>query len=99
MESYVSYYTFFSDNAKLIKDVQMDFEVEKLTGAAFDKAYGAFVNKLIGRCHSFAESTFRGTSKVISEYISDIDHTRNDTQGKRFGVLQQLTDTYMRRAV
>lgn len=99
MGPYVSYYTFFSDNAKLIKDVQMDFEAEQLSGLAFDKAYGTFLNKLTGRCHSFAGNTFRGSSKVISNYISELEQSRNEAQGKRFGALQHATDSYMRRAV
>lgn len=99
MELYISYYTFFSDNAKLIKDIHMDFEAEHLSGVAFDKAYDTFLNKLIGRCHSFAGNTFRGSSKVISNYISELAQSRNDTQGKRFDVLQRVTDSYMRRAV
>lgn len=101
METYVSYYTFFSDTAKLIKDVSFDFEAEHLSGSSFDKAYSSFMNKLIGRCHSFAGNTFRGSSKVISNYITDLDMLRNqnDVQGKRFGTLLHLTDTYMRRSV
>lgn len=99
MEPYVSYYTFFSDNAKLIKDVQMDFDAEGLSGAAFDKAYSAFLNKFAGRCHSFATHTFRGSSRVISNYVSEIDCSRNAPQGERFGMLHQITDTHMRRAL
>lgn len=99
MESYMSYYTFFSDNAKLIKDVQMDFESSGLSGNAFDKAYSAFLNKFTGRCHSFASNTFRGSSSVISQYIAEMEQTRNGAQGKRFSALLQITDTYMRRAL
>lgn len=97
MEAYVSYYVFFSENLKLIKDVRADFEAEDFTG--FDKAYGTFINKFTTRCHNFASNTLRGSSKVISNYISEVGETKTIPQSQRFDTLSKITEKYMRKVM
>ncbi len=100
MSNYVSYYTFFSDNLKLIKDIKADFQAEKLSGAVFDKRYSTFLNKLISRCRTFSGETLLGSSKVVKNYITDIGNTVAYTkQGERFDKLIQITEHFMRSSM
>lgn len=99
MITYVSYYTFFSDNLKLIKDVHADFTVEKSSGAVFDKQYSSFLNKLITRCRNFSGDTILGSSKVVKNYISDIGNTTTTKQSERFDMLMKITERYMRSSM
>lgn len=99
MTTYTSYYTFFSENIKIIKDIQADFKAEDASGVVFDKAYGTFLNKFIARCHTFAGETFRGSSKVISNYISEISNTKTESQHQRFEKLLKITEQHMRVAM
>lgn len=99
MTTYISYYTFFSENIKIIKDIQADFKVEGASGSVFDNAYGTFLNKFIARCHTFAGETFRGSSKVISSYISEISNTKTESQHQRFEKLLKITEQYMKVAM
>lgn len=99
MSTYVSYYTFFSDNLKLIKDVHADFVAEKSSGAVFDKQYGSFLNKLIARCRSFSGDTLLGSSRVVKNYISEIGKTSDMRQGDRFITLTKITESYMRSSM
>ena len=99
MTAYISYYTFFSENIKIIKDIHADFKAENASGEVFDKAYGTFLNKFITRCHAFAGETFRGSSKVISNYISEISNTKTESQHQRFDKLLKITEQYMRASM
>lgn len=96
MNTYTSYYTFFSENIKIIKDIQADFKAENISGVIFDKTYRTFLNKFIARCHTFSGETFRGSSRVISNYISEISNTKSESQHQRFEKLLKITEQYMR---
>lgn len=96
MTTYMSYYTFFSDNIKIIKDIRADFTAEGTSGNSFDKDYNSFLNKFVSRCRTFAGETFKGSSKVISNYISAIGDTKALPQNQRFDKLIGITDSYMR---
>lgn len=101
MNNYITYYSFFSENAKILKDVSIDFETEKLADSGFDfeKAYTSFLNKYLARCRNFANDTFRSSSRIISNYISEIEETRKAACKTRFDALMELNSAYMRRTM
>ncbi len=97
--SYTSYYTFLSDNMKIIKDVRADFTAAGLSGEDFDKQYTSFINRLTKRCRTFSEDSFNKSSKLISCYVSDVSKTTTLSQTKRFEQLISITDTALRKVM
>lgn len=96
METYVSYYAFFSDITKIIKDVKADFTASGYLGKDFDENYRKFVRKLGSRCSTFATETILGSSKIMSEYVKEIHGTESMAQNSRFDSLLTITERYMR---
>lgn len=96
METYVSYYSFFADIIKIIKDVKADFTAAGYLGNDFDENYRKFVRKLGNRCNAFAADTILGSSKIMSEYVKEIHGTESMAQNSRFDSLLTITERYMR---
>lgn len=99
MDEYISYYSFFSESTKIIKDVRADFAMAGFSGTDFDKEYGTFINRFSEHCRNHMSSSFMGHSAVLAGYIKDIGTTRDLPQRSRFEELSHITDRYMRNAV
>lgn len=99
-KSTMTYFDFFTNLKGIIKDVDFDInQVEHLKGECFDAAYNNFMSRLVSYCKNYAESTIRGSSQFIANYISDIRATKSYPQVDRFAVLIDTTDTYLRKSV
>ncbi|MBO5435353.1 hypothetical protein J6A31_06015 [bacterium] len=99
MTEYMSYFKFLTDTKSIINDFKIDMKCEAFSGEAFDKAYNAFLRKLVQRCKEYMESSFRGQSKFIANYVSDIRGTTNYTQLDRINKLMDITEDYSKRAL
>lgn len=97
--AYISYFQFFTELKQIISDVTLDMGYEDLKGEAFDKTYNNIINKLVQRCKSFADSSFRGESKFVGAYIADIRATKAYPQIDRMDKLACVTDDYIKRSV
>lgn len=99
MDQYESYYSFFADILKIIKDIKLDFDESGISGADFDARYKTFLHRLIQRCKKFNDMSFCGKSDIVSSYISSVSDTVNLAQNIRFDMLMKTTDKFMRRCM
>lgn len=98
---YKSYFQFFQEMKSIAADINLELSLCELTGNDFDKLYNNYLNKMVSYCKEYSDDNiiFKGNSKIIAEYISEIRNTKTYPQSDRARVLVDVTENYIKKAL
>ena len=96
---YVSNFEFFGLMKKLVRDMQNEFEIRKLSGQEFDDKYNIFIKKLDGKCAAHSKDSLLGKSEFVLQYMNEVRLTSSFPQKDRFEKVLDITDMYIKRSV